>query len=90
MRRYRQKFLGHDLLVWQRADGKWKAEIRGSRGISIEHEYWTEIQAKWTVHLLAHWYLQNGAACTCSEPPPWVREDDDRQDAPPADPERPT
>ncbi len=89
MTRYRQKFLGHDLLVWQLPDGKWHVEISGSANIVSPRHYHTEAEAKWTAHLLAHWHLEDRKACGCPEQPAWVREEhgaSDRQDSPAAKP----
>jgi hypothetical protein len=76
MKRYRQKFLNHDLVVWQLEDGKWKVEIRGPKGVMRDKAYWTEAEAKWVIHVLAHWYLDNKSTCTCPKQPEWLDESD--------------
>jgi hypothetical protein len=74
MKRYRQKFLNHALVVSQEFDGTWSFEILGTKRIHQQKGYHTALEAKQAAHLLAHWLLENKQACDCTERLLWSEE----------------
>jgi hypothetical protein len=74
MKRYRQKFLNHALLVTQEFDGTWTFEILGTKRIHRQKGYHTALEAKQAAHMLAHRLLENKRACDCAERLVWLEE----------------
>ena len=69
--RQRARFLGHDLWVAQRADGKWQVWIEGEKAVEHEAFLANQQEAKRVVHSLAHWHIEGRQFCNCAAEMLW-------------------
>ena len=74
MKRYRQRFLHHVLLVSEQLDGTWSFEILGARRVRQQNGYRSGAEAKQAAHALAHLRLENKRSCDCNERFVWSEE----------------
>jgi len=70
--RQRASFIGHELWIAQRTDGKWQIWIEGRRPLHQETSFFQDQnEAKNMVHSLAHRHLEAKEICDCKTDLHW-------------------